>query len=432
MAREGKPGPLEGVRVLDLARQHAGPFCGLLLSRLGADVIKVEPPGGEYSRATGPWVRGQSAYWVQYNAGKRSLALDLYSEKGKEILRRLVVVSDIFLQNYRPGTIETMGFGYPVLKSLNPKIVAVNVSSYGQYGPYWESPGMDRVAAALAGFMMSPGAEGDPPKFVGQTVIDRMTAMTATIGAIAALVEARRSGEGQSLDVALADTAYANMAIPISYYKAIGKETPRRKGLGSGFSKVYMCKDGMVYLQCTQPHFRARVCETIGHPEWVEEGGIALRNDPEAVSGVEKVLARWFGQRTAHEAVSSISELGVPIAPVNTVAQATDDPHPWARNVLIEAPDPLAGMLAVNGDLMHFSRSGYHVGPGPMPGQHTQEILTEILGMTEESIRQLEKEKVLAAMASGEVQKGLRDRRENVKSALASGEAQKKGASRRQ
>ncbi|MDO8751729.1 MAG: CoA transferase [Dehalococcoidia bacterium] len=395
MSRVGNPGPLEGVRVLDLARYHAGPYCGLMLSRLGADVIKVEPPEGEDSRHIGPFVRGQSAYWVQYNAGKRSLALDLYSEKGKEILRRLVAVSDIFLQNYRPGTIEEMGFDYETLKSLNPKIVMVNVSAYGQYGPYWERPGDDRVASALGGFMMGSGPKGAPPVIVGETVVDHMTAMSATVGALAAWWEAQQSGEGQSLDVALADSAYSTMAIPISYCKAMGDEPPVREGTASGFTKSYNCKDGVAYLQCTQAHFQAILCEMMGHAEWIEEGGIALRDDPEAVAELEKGLAGWFGQRTVQEAVGIIRDMGAPIAPVNTVVQAAEDPHPWARDVLVEVPDPVAGKLHVIGDVMHYSRSGYHIGPGPTPGQHTHEILTELLGMTEAAIRQLKRDKVV-------------------------------------
>ncbi|MEK7777201.1 MAG: CoA transferase, partial [Chloroflexota bacterium] len=370
--------------------------CGLMLSRLGADVIKVEPPEGEESRRSGPFVRGQSSYWVEFNTGKRSLGLDLYSDKGKEILRRLVAVSDIFLQGFRPGTIEAMGFGYETLKSLNPKIVVVNISAYGQYGPYWERPGFDRQASAMSGFMMSPGAEGMPPIVVHESPVDRMTGLTATIGALGALWEARESGEGQSLDVALADTAYATMARPISYYKATGNVIPRR-GLGSGFSTAYSCKDGMVYISWGNPNMLKRVCEVIGHPEWTEPGGIASRvqNDPQAVAVVEKELGGWFGQRTVDDAVSIVSELGAIIAPINTLAQAAENPHPWARDVFVAVPDPVAGMLHVSANLMHYSKSGYKIGPAPMPGQHTQEILTELLGMTDGAIRELKEEKVI-------------------------------------
>ncbi|MDO8750357.1 MAG: CoA transferase [Dehalococcoidia bacterium] len=402
MSRVGNPGPLEGVRVLDVARQRAGPAAGLMMSRMGADVIKVEPPEGEYSRKSGPTARGQSVYWPQYNSGKRSLGVDLYSEKGKEILRRLVAVSDIFIQNFRPGTIEAMGFGYPVLKSLNPRIVMVNISAYGQYGPYWERPGMDRVASALSGFMYSHGAEGMPPIMVGESVLDQITALHATIGALGALWERQQSGEGQSLDLALADSGYVAMAIPMSYYKATGKVRPR-PGLGSGLSGAFNCKDGMVFAMLGGANMLERISKTIGHPEWAEQGRRGSQRDPAAASQEEKEfvavagkeLERWFSQRTVAEVVSIISELGAIIAPINTVAQAAEDPHPWARDVMVEVPDPVAGKIHVPGDIMHYSRSGYNIGPGPTPGQHTQEILTEILGMTDEDVRQLKEAKVI-------------------------------------
>ena len=402
MSSVGNPGPLEGVRVLDVARQKAGPAASLMMSRMGADVIKVEPPGGEYSRRMGPMARGQSVYWPQYNSGKRSLGVDLYSEKGKEILRRLVAVSDIFIQNFRPGTIEEMGFGYPVLKSLNPRIIMVNISAYGQYGPYWERPGMDRVAAALSGFMYSPGSEEMPPILVGESVLDQITSLHATIGALGALREAERTGEGQSLDVALADSGYVAMAIPISYYKATGKVLPRT-GLGSGLSGAFKCKDGLIFTMLGGTDMLQRVAKALGHPEWIEQdrrGGqrgvaAASQDEKEFVAEAQRELERWFGQRTVAEAVSTISELGAIIAPINTVAQAAEDPHPWARDVMVEVPDPVAGKIHVPGDILHYSRSGYRIGPGPTPGQHTQEILTEILGMTDEDVRQLKEGKVV-------------------------------------
>src|ERR671915_1280894 len=156
-------GPLSGIRVIDLGRHQAGPRCAQVLARMGAEVIKVERLGGEETRYHGPWVRKQSAYWVQYNSGKKSLSIDLRKEEGKEVLRELVKVSDVLLQNFRPGTIEKMGFGYDVLKQLNPKIIMVNVSAYGQFGPYSEKIGYDPIGQAMAGIMMLNGQEGMPP-----------------------------------------------------------------------------------------------------------------------------------------------------------------------------------------------------------------------------------------------------------------------------
>ena len=155
--------PLEGIRVLDLGRHQAGPRCAQVLARLGAEVIKVERLGGEETRTHGPWSNGQSAYFVQYNSGKKSLCMDMRQDKAKDILKELVKVSDIFLQNFRPGTIEKMGFGYDALHELNPRIIMVNVSAYGQFGPYSDKIGYDPIGQAVSGIMMVTGEEGMVP-----------------------------------------------------------------------------------------------------------------------------------------------------------------------------------------------------------------------------------------------------------------------------
>ena len=155
--------PLEGIRVLDLGRYQAGPRCGLMFARMGAEVIKVESVAGDESRKNGPTVRGQSAYWVQYNSGKKSLSINLRSSEGKEILTDLIKKSDILIQNFRPGTIDIMGFGYEKLREINPKIIMVNVSAYGQYGPYKDRVGFDPIGQAMGGLMSLTGEEGMPP-----------------------------------------------------------------------------------------------------------------------------------------------------------------------------------------------------------------------------------------------------------------------------
>ncbi|MBI4234267.1 MAG: CoA transferase, partial [Chloroflexi bacterium] len=222
--------PLEGVRVLDLGRYQAGPRCALMLARLGAEVIKIEKPGeGDESRVNGPFVRGQSAYWVQYNSGKKSLTLDLYKEQGRAVLRDLVKVSDVFLQNFRPGVIEEMGFGYPALRELNRRIVMLNVSAYGQYGPYRDRTGFDPIGQAISGLMSMTGFPESPPIRTYSPIIDRITALHATIGVLAALRERDLSGEGQAIDVCLADTGFTLMEIPITAYLGAGI-VPQREG----------------------------------------------------------------------------------------------------------------------------------------------------------------------------------------------------------
>jgi len=212
---DGK-GPLHGIRVIDLGRHQAGPRCAQVLARLGAEVIKIERLGGEETRYHGPWVRKQSAYWVQYNSGKKSLSMDLRTEEGKTALRKLIKISDVLVQNFRPGTIDEMGFGYDVLKTLNPRIIMVNVSAYGQFGPYRDQIGYDPIGQTMSGIAMVTGEEGMPPIRAGVPIIDRTTALHSAIGTLAALYERNISGEGQSIDVCLADSGYDVVAAPVN------------------------------------------------------------------------------------------------------------------------------------------------------------------------------------------------------------------------
>ena len=244
-AMAGLNHPLENVRVIDLGRHQAGPRCAQVLARMGAEVIKIERLGGEETRYHGPWVRKQSSYWVQYNSGKKSLSIDLRKEEGKEVLRELVKVSDVVVQNFRPGTIENMGFGYEALKELNPRIIMVNVSAYGQFGPYRDNIGYDPIGQTMSGITMVTGEEGMPPIRTGVPIIDRITALHAAIGTLAALHERETSGEGQSMDVCLADTGYSMTEIPITAYHGT-KIPPRRGETTAPPSGIYPCKEGWV------------------------------------------------------------------------------------------------------------------------------------------------------------------------------------------
>ena len=380
---------LEGIRVLDLGRYQAGPRCGLVLARLGAEVIKVEPPKGEESRTNGPKVRGQSAYWVQYNSGKKSLGLDLRKEQGKEVLRELVKVSDILIQNFRPGTIDEMGFGYDVLKSLNRKIVMVNVSAYGQYGPYRDRVGFDPIGQALSGHMSMTGFPETPPTKTYFPLIDRITALHATIGALAAIRERELSGEGQCIDVCLADTGFTTMEIPITAYLGAGI-TPERSGNGRGFSNTYRTSDGWVHIVAVGANMWPRVCKALDRPEWVDDPRFENRQQIEAHADViEEEISQWFASRSTKEAVELMSNLDIPIAPVNTVEQAAQDPHLFERELLVEVPDPIAGTIHVSGKNIKLSRSEITVGSAPTPGQHTEELLTGILDYSLEQIKAL-------------------------------------------
>jgi len=390
---------LEGIRVLDLGRYQAGPRAGLVLARLGAEVIKVEALTGDESRGpriTGE-VRGQSPYWVQYNSGKKSLAIDLRKEKAKEVLRELVRVSDVLIQNFRPGTIARMGFSYEVLHSLNPGIVMLNVSAYGQYGPYRDRIGFDQIGQAISGLMQLTGYPGTPPTITAMPVIDRITALHGTIGVLAALRERDLSGEGQAIDVCLADTGFSLTEIPITTYLGNGT-VPERQGSRNpgGMSNVYQTTDGWALVVAPSENIWPRLCGILDKPEWVDDPRFTNRAERARNAGiVEEELARWFAARTTEESVDAMSEAGVPCAPVNDVPQAARSPQIWERELLVEVPDAVAGMTLASGKLIKLSRSDTPVGETPAVGQHTGEILRDVLGYTPEQIQQLREEEVV-------------------------------------
>ena len=388
-------GPLDGIRVIDLGRHQAGPRCAQVLARLGAEVIKVERLGGEETRYHAPWVRKQSAYWVQYNSGKKSLSIDLRKETGKEVLRKLVKVSDVLIQNFRPGTIDAMGFGYDTLHELNPRIVMVNVSAYGQFGPYREQIGYDPIGQTMSGIAMITGEEGMPPIRAGVPIIDRTTALHAAIGTLAALHERETSGEGQAIDACLADTGYSYTEIPVTAYHGAGIE-PRRGESAAPPSGTYPCKDGWVLISAGDQHHWHRVCNALGKPEWLEDPRFTTRHE-RASNGaaVNEAMRGLMADMTMREAIAHFTNHDVVAAPVNTIAQAAADPHPWERRAMVEVPDFLAGSIAVSGDFWHFSRTPAVVGSTPQVGEHNEDVLTGILDYTEDEVQAMYESNVI-------------------------------------
>ena len=392
--------PLAGLRVLDLGRYQAGPRCALMFARMGAEVIKVEALNGDESRRNGPTVRGQSAYWVQYNSGKKSLAINLRTDEGKEVLRDLVKVSDIFLQNFRPGTIDIMGFGYDVLKELNPKIIMINVSAYGQTGSMKDQVGFDPIGQAMGGLMSLTGTPDDAPMRTAFPLIDRITSLHATIGALAALRERDISGEGQTIDVCLADTGFTTNEIPISAYLGSG-HVVQREGNGKGLGGTYQTKDGWIIIAANNDAMWGRMCEAVNKPEWLEDTRFSTRADRQANNdALEDELTEWFSERNTRDAAEHLSAHSVPCAPVNTVEQAAKEPLLQEREMMMEIPDPVAGTMWVTGKSIKFGRTPMVVNPTPLIGEHTRELLSDVLGYDEEKIGSLEDSQVIKTTES--------------------------------
>src|ERR1700722_17784126 len=246
-----------GVRVLELARYQAGPRGGMILSDLGAEVIKIERLGGEETRKNPPVVRGQSIYFTVYNRGKKSICLDMRTDQGKQIFTDLVKKSDVVLENFRPGTMAAMGFAYEQLKTINPGIILTSVSGFGQYGPYTDRPAFDPLGQAMSGLMTLTGQPVGQPLGVASSVVDRYTALHATIGTLAALRPRDRTGEGQIVDVCLLDSALTMVEIPTSYYLATGEEG------GEAGRPPYRAKDGWVVISAAGRDMATRLMRLV-------------------------------------------------------------------------------------------------------------------------------------------------------------------------
>jgi len=319
--------PLDGVRVLELARFQAGPRGGMLLGDLGAEVIKIEPPGGEETRRHPPMVRGQSVYFSVYNRGKKSLCLDLRSQRGKEVFAALVAKSDIVLENFRPGVMRAMGFDYARLHALNPGIILVSVSGFGQFGPYTDRPAFHSLGQAMSGLMALTGQLEGKPIGTASSVVDRYTALHATIGALAALRHRERTGEGQVVDVCLLDSALTMVEIPTSYYLATGGEG------GEGGRPPYQAKDGWVVISAAARDMVTRLMRIVDGDRAADD------STPLAGStGPDQRRARieaWCAGQTVEEICAALMAAGIPVAPVKTIPVVAQDAHLWQREMLV-------------------------------------------------------------------------------------------------
>ena len=378
-------GCLEGVRVLELARFQAGPRGGMLLSDLGAEVIKIEPPGGEETRRHPPMVRGQSVYFSVYNRGKQSICLDMRHPQGKEVFAALVPKADIVLENFRPGVMAAMGFDYERLCALNPGIILTSVSGFGQYGPYRDRPAFDPLGQAMGGLMALTGQTEGRPVGTATSLVDRYTSLHATIGTLAALRHRERTGEGQVVDVCLLDSALTMVEIPTSYHLATGEEG------GEGGRPPYRAKDGWVVIAAAGRDMAARLMQMVGGPaDDTPLAGSSPSGDRRA-----KIDA-WCATHTVEEICAALMQAGIPVAPVRTIPEVAQDPHLWQREMLVKMDDPVAGEMYLPGPTIKLSRTPGRIGPVPTPGQHTAEVLSRVLGYDAAAIDELRRAGAIA------------------------------------
>jgi formyl-CoA transferase len=383
-------GALEGVRVLELARYQAGPRGGMILSDLGAEVIKIEKLGGEETRKSPPLVRGQSIYFSVYNRGKKSLCLDLRDERGKEVFAALVKTADIVLQNFRPGVMDKMGFGYDRLRQLKPDIILCSVSGFGQYGPYRDRPAFDPLGQAMSGLMSLTGRPVGQPLGTASSIVDRYTSLHATIGMLAALHHRDRAGEGQEIDVCLMDSGLTMVEIPTSYYLATGEEG------GEGGRPPFKARDGHVVISATGREMGTRLLKIVtGDAHAVADTGTFTRRMTFDDSP-RKAVEAWCLAHTVEEIVAGLVAADIPVAPVKTIAEVAKDPHLWERDMLVKMEDPVAGEMYLPGATIKMSKTPGRVGPVPTPGQHTDAVLSQLLGYDRTTLHELRQAKVIA------------------------------------
>ena len=387
--------------MLEMSHYIAAPYCCQLLADMGAEVIKLERPNeGEVYRTYYPRINGESLYYVAYNRNKRSVALDIQTEKGKELLRKLVEKSDVVVENMRPGMLIQMGFGYEDLKRINPGIIMTSLSGFGQYGPYKNRQGIDMMIQAMGGLVNVTGFPDGPPVRPGPTIADHTTAIYAALGTMFALFHRQRTGEGQFVDVALLDSVFTLLENYPILFLLQGTEV-QRAGNGRSLtapSGAYLAKDGgYIYITAMADNLFKRMMNLSGHPDMAADPQYAnplsrKKNEQE----LHRVIGEWVGQRTVDEAMRELDAAGIPNGPVNSVGQITTDPQIKARDMVWEVEHPAIGKLPMIGNPIKLSQTpaDTRMAP-PMLGQHNEEVLMNFLKISKEELEQLKQEKII-------------------------------------
>lgn len=392
---------LEGIRIIDLTRVLAGPYCSMLLADMGADVIKIERPKiGDDSRAFAPMVGGESGYYMNLNRNKRSITLDLKKDSGKEIFRRLIKDADIVLENYRPGTMEALGFGYETLKQINPRLVYGCISGFGHYGPYRDRAGYDIIGQAVGGLMSTTGWPDGPPTRTGTAMADVLAGLSLTVGVLTALYSAKDTGVGQKVDVALVDSVVSSLEIINQIYLIKGM-IPER--IGNRYESVYPydsfhAKDGDLVISCGNDKLFRLLTDLMKAPE-LTENPLFLTN-PDRVKNnkdLKPIIEEWLKDITIDEAVEMLLGVGIPAAQINTIDRVVSDPHiAGAREMFVDIEHPVAGKMKITGNHIKFSETPVrYERPAPLLGQHNREILSEVLNCSEQEIDRLEADGIM-------------------------------------
>jgi crotonobetainyl-CoA:carnitine CoA-transferase CaiB-like acyl-CoA transferase len=405
MAEEPAAGPLTGLRVLELASVLAGPYCAMVLADMGADVIKVEPPTGDATRGYGPpWINPDApvdersaVYFQSVNRNKRSLRLDLSTEGGREVVRRLIGRSDVLVENFRPGGMDRIGLGEAVLKELNPKLVQLSITGYGPDGPDSQKPGYDFVAQAVGGLMSVtgfPDAEGGHPTKLGVAITDIVTGLMGTVGVLAAL----RSGVGQRIDVSLLEATLATLINQAHNAFATGEQPPR---LGNAHPNIvpyetFATSDTEIVVAVGSERQWPRLCQELELPDLATDArfadnGARVRHRDE----LRPILAARFREADSTHWLRRLDEAGIPCGPVNSVLAAFEQPQAVARGMRVEVEHPTLGSVPQIGLPYKLSATPASIRSAPpLLGEHSAEILAE-LGYSPADVERLRSDGVI-------------------------------------
>jgi crotonobetainyl-CoA:carnitine CoA-transferase CaiB-like acyl-CoA transferase len=393
--------PLDDLFVVDLSRILSGPICTMLMGDMGADIVKIEPPPlGDDSRQWGPpFVGGISTYFHSINRNKKSLGLNLKLQEGRSVLWKLIDRADVVIENFRPGVLDKLGFGYAAVSKRNPRIVYCSISGFGQTGPYRDRPGYDVIAQGESGVMDLTGEADRPPVKLGASLADIVTGLHAFHGILLALLVRHRTAKGQYVDISLLDSMVSTLTYQASIYFNTGR-SPKRMGTRHPSIVPYECfqaKDGFVNIAVTNQKQWFNFCKALGRPEIAADARFeAMKERLAHYNELKTIMDPIIGGWTRAEAIARMSEVGIPAGPINTVGEILEDPHIKAREMVYELIHPEYGPLRVLGIPIKLSDTpgGFELAP-PRFGQHNREVLSR-LGYTDEAIEELSRQGVVS------------------------------------
>ncbi len=394
-------GPLEGIRVVDLTRILAGPYCTMMLGDMGAEIIKIEnPDGGDDTRGWGPpFLNGVSTYFISINRNKKSLTLNLKDERGKELLRDLIRKSDVMVENFRPGALDKLGFSWEEIHRINPGMIFASLSGFGQTGPRKNEPGFDVVIQGEGGLMSITGEPDGPPNKFGASVADITAGMLAAQGILLSLYHREKTGVGQMVDVGMLDGQVALLTYHANGYFATGKLPPRRGNKHPSITpyETYSCKDGYFNLGVGNDSLWRRFCDAMGLGDIKEDPKFAVNKDRvDNRLELQEILDALFAEKTVEETLDALRGAGIPCGPINNLAQVLSEPQVLARKMVVDVDVPVAGPTKVTGVPIKLSETPGSVRtPPPTLGQHTEEVLESVLGMDEAQRNALRQEGVV-------------------------------------